>query len=62
MQCIFRCVLTACRYTNNFRPYRQGDAHELMRCILDAVRMEEFEVCYRDNNNYYVAIIHFIRK
>ena len=33
------------RYSNSFRQYRQGDAHELMRCILDAVRMEEIEVC-----------------
>ena len=32
------------RYRNSFKPYRQGDAHEVMRCVLDAVRMEEIEV------------------
>jgi len=42
-----QCVaIVTCRYSNSFRPYRQGDAHEVMRCILDAVRMEEIEVCH----------------
>ena len=27
-----------------------GHAHEVIRCTLDAVRMEEIEVCYHDIN------------
>lgn len=54
-------LLNTCRYANNFRPYRQGDAHELMRCILDAIRMEEIEVrCYDSNNLVSFVMYHNI--
>lgn len=43
------------KYSTNFRPYRQGDAHEVMRCILDAVRMEEIEKVKRGIKKQYTG-------
>jgi len=38
-------ILNCFRY-QSFQPNRACDSHEVMRCILDAIRMEEIKVCF----------------